>query len=81
MTTWQHPTGTLRAMNKRLITAVTAVLLVVTGFSDDGTSDDQFNQNAEKLTAKIAERRDGRVSERVSPKVVILELRKIARSD
>lgn len=68
-------------MNKRLITAITSVLLVATGCAVDGNADHQFYRNTEKLAAKIAERRDGRVSERVSPEVVILELRKIAGSD
>jgi len=62
-------------MNKRLITTITAVLLVATGCGG-GNADDQFNRNAEKLTAKIAERRDGRVSVSVSPDVVISELRR-----
>lgn len=66
-------------MNKRLITTVTAVLLAATGCGGDGNADDKFNWNAEKLAAKIAEQRDGRVSEPVSPDVVISELRKIAR--
>lgn len=61
-------------MNKRLTTAITAVLLVAAGCSGDGTSDDQFNRIAEKLAAKIAEQRDGRASDQVSPEVVISEL-------
>jgi len=61
-------------MNKRLITTIMAVLLVATGCSGYGNADEQFNRNAEKLAVKIAERRDGRVSEPVSPDVVISEL-------
>jgi len=68
-------------MNKRLITAITAVLLLATGCAGDGNANDQFNRNVEKLAEKIAERRDGRASAPVSPDVLISELRKIARSD